>query len=746
MYRNLFAVKAAALALAVFLAVLAGGSAHAAGEWEWTAGQGWIRGAGVARPTPKEQLHYAYELEKKSEFMDAARQYFLLVQNFPASDEAGVGLQRLARCLFEMENYWTSYKAIEQVIETYPNTGRMSDLVEIELRIARKLQTSQTPDILSSPKEANDRDHNIRRSIQILSSVIEHDPYGPVAAEAYLYKGEGHLFLNEISAAKTAFETIRDEFPRSDFVERARLGILQCDQLMGQANAREVSEQMEVVREFERERGGDGEEMEEVESSIKQLNEVEAGKMMDQAEQYRRMGTRSGVQASEFLYKEIVRRYPGTPQAEDAMSRLGNIKMPKQSNRVAKVFKGIKLNPFSYNRDAAPPWIVPQMAPEDMVMVDKGLGPIAGVPETGLPDTAYSPSVRPAGLRDQGDVQLGMADGPVTRGGAYSPVNAVPAAGTGTGSGPGFHGNLPVNEPPPAPARVYSSDPNFQSGPNSLAQGPGGMGQNRPAPGGMGPNNFGGMGPGPQSAPPPPMVRRQPPPPSNPLQTVSEDDLIGTTAPAGMFSSQNAYGQDNGGFGQNGGFGNQNSGFGQNTGYGNQNGGFGNQNSGFGTQNVGFNQNQNSGFSPNQNAGGSFAGDDYTHPYQSGGVYASGGNVGTNSGYNTIPASSQRPQQQNIRNPDGSASLGSPDEYHVPFSDLVGPVPRSGSARDVYAGAGNNGGSYYYNDPYSNGATTSAPGFVDGYGSGNGDSYSQPAATYSGSSGSGGWTFSDDLR
>jgi outer membrane protein assembly factor BamD (BamD/ComL family) len=375
-------------ALAVTVAFVAT-AAFAAGEWEWTAGQGWVRGAGVARPTPKEQLHYAYELEQRGEFMDAARQYFLLVQNFPDSEEAGVGLQRLARCLFEMENYYTSYRAIEQVIETYPNTGRMSDLVEIELRIAKRMMTSQTPDLLSDGD--NPRDHNIRRAIEIVDAVIEHDPYGPVAAEAYLVKGEGHLFRNEVNAARTAFETIRDEFPRSDFVERARLGILTCDSLVGQASPGEVQAQAEVVRELEREyaqtgrRGGPGgeDELDSVEESIRKLAEVEAAKMLEQAEQYRIMGTREAVQSSQFLYGEIARRYPDTPQAEEALNRLDNLRVPREENRIARVVRNINLNPFSYNRDPEPPWIVPQMRADDQVMVDPGLGPIAGVPETG---------------------------------------------------------------------------------------------------------------------------------------------------------------------------------------------------------------------------------------------------------------------------------------------------------------------------------------------------------------------------
>ena len=473
-----------ALAGLILLGIVS--AAHAAGEWEWTSGQGWVRGAGVARPTPKEQLHYAYELEKRGEYMDSARQYFLLVQNFPSSQEAGIGLQRLARCLFEMENYYTSYKAIEQVIETYPNTGRMSDLVEIELRIAKKLMVSQTPDLLSD-RESNIREFNIRRALEIVDSVIEHDPYGPVAAEAYLVKGEGHLFINEIAAARKSFETIRDEFPRSDYIERARYGILTCDSLMGQATPRELQEQAEVVREFERERAersrGELEEIDSVEDTIRNLNSVEAAKMMEQAEVYRRMGTKQSVESSEFLYKEIARRYPGTNEAEDAMSKLNNLKIPKERGRIAKVVKGINLNPFTYNKDPEPPWIVPQMDPEDMVMVDAAMGPIVGVPETGeQPTTDFAVGVRPQNLREQQTR---------ARSGNFSPLSAAPRA-------PDF-----IDASAPAPRQRVASN-----------------------------NGLGDFG-----------VGRQTSAPRNPLNSASEADLVlpPGSVPPGSAAGQSGY-------------------------------------------------------------------------------------------------------------------------------------------------------------------------------------------------------------
>ena len=427
----------------VGLALLTAGTSWAAGEWEWTKDQGWMQGAGSSRPTPREQLQYAYELEQRGEYMDSARQYFLLVQSFPASQEAGVGLQRLARCLFEMENYYTSYKAIEQVIKDYPNTGRMQDLIEIELRIAKKMMVSQTPDILAAPN-ANPRETNIRRALEIVDAVLEHDPYGPVAPEAYLVKGEGHLFLNEVQTARAAFEKIRDDFPRSEFIERARLGILTCDSLLGQASPQELQDQIELVREVEQGRNSE----DDVDGFIRKQNEVEAGKMLEQAEQYHQMGTAKAVKSAQFMFNEIVRRYPQTPQAETAMERLGKSRVPREPSRLTKIIKGVNINPFVINKDPEPPWIVPQLSPDDVVMVDQGLGPIDGVPETGAPPTMSAVNVRPATLPEPGSGTVG--------------ANFSPAPGYFDGTQGNMAQGPAVNVPAPS---AYGPAPTIQTNP-----------------------------------------------------------------------------------------------------------------------------------------------------------------------------------------------------------------------------------------------------------------------------------------
>ncbi|MDR0361511.1 MAG: tetratricopeptide repeat protein [Planctomycetota bacterium] len=426
--------------LALCIVVLSG-TARAAGEWEWTAGQGWVQGAGVSRPTAREQLAHAYQLEQRGEFMDAARQYFLLIQNFPDSEEAGVGLQRLAKCLFEMENFYTSYQAIEQVIKTYPNTGRMSDLIEIELRIAKKMLMSNAATTVFE-QDANARQTNIRRALEVVNQVLEHDPWGPVAAEAYIVKGEAHMYIGEIAAARAAFEHVQNDFPRSQHVERARLGVIRCDSLVGQASSQELKEQYDLYREIEEERRKDGgagpvDEFDDLDETTRQLADIEAGKMMDQAAQYKRMGTHQAVKAADFLYKEVIRRYPHSPQAQEARETLGIMKIPEEEGRMRRAIRSINWNPFNWNKEPEPPWITPQLSAEDAVIVDTGIGPIAGVPETAFPLDPGAAGVRPAAFDDpnlqtnyDGDLASlpGFGDGRDRAGGPpQRPIQGPPA-------------------------------------------------------------------------------------------------------------------------------------------------------------------------------------------------------------------------------------------------------------------------------------------------------------------------------
>ena len=52
-----------------------------------------------------------------------------------------------------MENYYDAYKALEQVIKSYPFSAEKSDLIKIEFLIGRKFQSGARVNLLDDNED-----------------------------------------------------------------------------------------------------------------------------------------------------------------------------------------------------------------------------------------------------------------------------------------------------------------------------------------------------------------------------------------------------------------------------------------------------------------------------------------------------------------------------------------------------------------------------------------------------------------
>jgi len=102
------------------------------------------------------------------------------------------------------------------------------------------------------------------------------------------------------------------------------------------------------------------------EQSLANLMEVDGARMLKQAAQYQLMGTEQGTKSAGFLYREVLRRHPGTRQAEEASRRLDEIEARKYPFENYRFYRGpwrprtFKSNPFRMIPDPEPDWIVPR--------------------------------------------------------------------------------------------------------------------------------------------------------------------------------------------------------------------------------------------------------------------------------------------------------------------------------------------------------------------------------------------------
>jgi outer membrane protein assembly factor BamD (BamD/ComL family) len=285
--------------------------------WEWTKSAGWSRSEGTAKGTPGEQYQYAKSLQEKGNFYDAARQYFLLVRTFPNSREASRAILSLAQCLFEMENYYASFKALEQSIEKYPKSIHLPALLELEFRIGKRFSQGAPPSLFNSKDPKRDA---LLMSIEVFKAVIKHDEYGPLADDCYSELGMAYLELNKPQTAKDKLSILLSSFPESELIALARYRIALANIQLGQGTLAEAKKRLKELQMEVEQRKGKGAPVtqEKLKEDMGNLREDEARRMYEAAVFYVKRGSPKSYDAALFSLKEIVRRYPETSTAEFA--------------------------------------------------------------------------------------------------------------------------------------------------------------------------------------------------------------------------------------------------------------------------------------------------------------------------------------------------------------------------------------------------------------------------------------------
>lgn len=339
------------IVLCMFVMMLLAGSTFAAADWEWSKDKGWTMGLGKPKDTPAKQLKFAWSLEKEGRYINAAKQYFLLLKSFPDSEEAGVGLQRLAKCLFQMENYYDSYKALEQVIKTYPFSAKKSDLIKIEFLIGREFQKGARRDLLNdkeSPAVAKST------AVEIFKSVVANDPVGPYAGAALLAIGYCYRDLNNPEMGLVYANRVISDFSGSaELVSKARVLKKILEVMQGAASTVDLKKEMgktkAILEENEGDMGtADFAPVNDYKDDLKDLEEMQAKKMWDAANYYKRRGSSDSVAAYKFSLEQLIIRYPTSSYASKAKAIVGTVKVPKKKNSFGKIN-----NPFAAKKKEA---------------------------------------------------------------------------------------------------------------------------------------------------------------------------------------------------------------------------------------------------------------------------------------------------------------------------------------------------------------------------------------------------------
>jgi len=291
--------------------------------WIWTPKTGkWVNPKTATKPTPKEQFDFAKSLYDIKNYTEAIREFKKLLKHYPKSREAAEGQYYLGVIEEEQGNLYEAYQAYQKVIDKYPFSERIQEIIEREFKIGEAFMSGKKRKAygVTLPVE--------NPAIEIFSKVVENSTYGPLAPKAQYKLGLVLKGLSRYYEAEEAFNKVITNYPDSEWAAAAKFQVASCRAAVSrspdydQGAAKEAKEQFE---EFLREHP-DAVLSRQAEDNIAQLKEKEAesnyniGLFYEKQKEY---------QAARVYYNDLLNNYPDSIWAAKALERLQIIERKK---------------------------------------------------------------------------------------------------------------------------------------------------------------------------------------------------------------------------------------------------------------------------------------------------------------------------------------------------------------------------------------------------------------------------------
>jgi len=292
--------------------------------WIWTPKTGkWVNPKTAAKPTPKEQFEYALQFYQAKKYPEARREFAKLIQRYPKTTEAAESQYYLGLIEEAEGNLYEAYLAYQKVIDKYPFSARIQEIIEREYKIADRFMSGEKRKAMGVVLPVENP------AIEIYTKVVENSTYGPLAPAAQYKLGLVLKGLMRYYEAEEAFSKVISSYPASEWVDAARYQIAVCRASVSrgpeydQGATKEAKERFEsFVRDHP-----EASLSKEAEKNIDQLRLKEAESSYEIARFYEKQ---KAFDAARIYYENTVKNYADSVWAAKAMERLQILERKKK--------------------------------------------------------------------------------------------------------------------------------------------------------------------------------------------------------------------------------------------------------------------------------------------------------------------------------------------------------------------------------------------------------------------------------
>jgi outer membrane protein assembly factor BamD len=251
----------------------------------------------------------AQEWEASGDAKRAISVYRTLVRNYPLAPSASAAQFRLGELYDSLGNSKRAFDAFQSLLENYPQSREFDRAVEAQVAIA---------------DAAMDREH-YDRAADMYTSIVATAPYARFAPSVQFKLGQAYESQKEYDKAIEAYQVVLDRYPGSGVAPDAlyQIGYVQFAEAEGRSQ--DLSAAIDAKNTFEdfllefpqSEKAAQARENLSVMSNREAFDLLSIAKFYDRNSEYR---------AAVVYYSDLVRRQPGTPDAEIATARIEEIR------------------------------------------------------------------------------------------------------------------------------------------------------------------------------------------------------------------------------------------------------------------------------------------------------------------------------------------------------------------------------------------------------------------------------------
>lgn len=288
--------------------------------WIWSRKkQKWSNPETAPLATPVSQFEHSLSYYDKGDYKTAYKEFNKVLIHFADSVEAPDAQYYIGLCLQKMGKHVAAFREFQKVVESYPYSERINEIVKLQYEIGVVLIERQDIKILGVKIDPDDWVEH--PSIDIFKKVIDNAPYSEEAVAAQYKLGLLYKELVRYEDAINSFKELIDKYPDSRWFEPAKYQLALCSSEASLASDYDQELSKEAKEQFSEfiKNHPEAELSDRAQEELAELKNKEVEKHFITAEFYAKQNQNK---SAKIYYKYVIDNFPRTKYAIESEKKL----------------------------------------------------------------------------------------------------------------------------------------------------------------------------------------------------------------------------------------------------------------------------------------------------------------------------------------------------------------------------------------------------------------------------------------